>query len=981
MGKIRRSLRTQNRVAIQGSARDVTERKRLAEELARSERQFRSLVTAAHDAIVMGNLDGKIVYANESAARLLGADGLNELIGHDVFEFIPEDGREAFRQDLLAAIRAGRFGRGEYLVIRRDGSTVPVEATGAVLRDAAGQPIGFMSIGRDLSERKRAEKALEERARVAAFMAEVNGALSHHWCMQGMLQGCAEAMVHHLDAAFARIWILDEAEGVLELRASAGFYPHLDGAHSRVPLGQLKIGLIAQERKPLLTNEVVGDPRIDDQEWARREGMVAFAGHPLLDRERVLGVMAMFARQPLGGSTLRALALAAGPIAQGIERLRADEALRRSEERFALAVAGARDAIWDWDFETGAIYASPQFTAMVGHEPHEFDGDFLTALFKWAERVHPDDVRAVTDELLAHLQGRKDHYTKEFRVRHKDGAYRWILARGVAIRDAAGKPTRMAGSITDITDRKQAEAQLRLLEAAVANLNDMVIITSECGRVLYVNDAFERHLGYAPADVIGSTLEFLRGPKTHPDAFRHFLRSLETQRPGREEFQVYRRDGVPRWVEVDVTPLVDRGAEVVRSVAVVRDVTERKSLEEQLREAQKMEAVGRLAGAVAHDFNNQLTVVKGYGQFLLNALPEHDPRRADVEQINATADRGARLVRHLLAMSRRQPSKEDRLRLNGLLAQMVPMLEVFLGEGIRLEVSADPDLWPIEGNRVQIERMIMNLVANAKDALLPVTRAKGERKVAILLANVHLTGEQLQALSRTHAPGAYVMLAVADTGIGMSAEVRQRAFEPYFTSKARGKGAGLGLSTVASVVEQCNGFITCESEPGRGTTFRIYLPRCARWPALHVPGVEPRGPRRPPLQVVPAEIGDGATALVVEDEANVREVVQRALEEAGYTVHVAASAAGALELAAALDGSIDLLVADVMLPGGNGVSLAQRLQAAQPKLRVLFISGYLKVEGAAAGVRCASFLHKPFSPAELVQAVRRTLAVPAQAVS
>jgi two-component system cell cycle sensor histidine kinase/response regulator CckA len=375
-----------------------------------------------------------------------------------------------------------------------------------------------------------------------------------------------------------------------------------------------------------------------------------------------------------------------------------------------------------------------------------------------------------------------------------------------------------------------------------------------------------------------------------------------------------------------------------------------------------------MASGIAHDFNNHLTIIKGSTQFLLAALSPDDLRRRDAERISATVERGAQLVRQLMAVGRDQPAAPRSLDLIQLAAEMTPMLRVLLGEQIALEVLTDVALWPVRADPLQIERVIVNLVANAKDAVLEARESGRAGTVTLRTANVAQDAAPTESLP----PGDYVMLEVSDTGAGMSAEVRQHIFEPYFTTKPFGSGTGLGLYTSCGIVEQHGGSITCDSQLGQGTTFTIYLPR-ETGAVARAAATDKAGPFEP---AVGAQLTDtnAVTVLVAEDEEHVRELIREALEEAGYRVHLAADTDEAVAVAARLAAPIDLLITDLAMPGSSGCALARRLMQAHPALKVLLISGYYSDNWVDDnGIPGARFLPKPFDLSLLLQHARELL--------
>jgi signal transduction histidine kinase/ActR/RegA family two-component response regulator len=413
-----------------------------------------------------------------------------------------------------------------------------------------------------------------------------------------------------------------------------------------------------------------------------------------------------------------------------------------------------------------------------------------------------------------------------------------------------------------------------------------------------------------------------------------------------------RKDGSIIDVEITAHPIAFEGR--AARLVLATDITERRQLEEQLRQAQRMEAVGRLAGGVAHDFNNILTAILGYGDVLGTRLAPDDPRRADLEQILEAASRATELTRQLLAFGRKQVLQPVAIDLNHLVEKLHGMLRRLLGAHVELTTSPAPELGRVRADAGQIEQVIVNLAVNARDAM------PGGGKLTIETRNVELDLDSGLGVPA----GPYVQLAVSDTGSGIDARIRAHIFEPFYTTKSVGKGTGLGLATVHGIVQQSGGAISVYSEPGRGSTFKIYLPRVADEPLVT------------PTSVARLAASTGSeTVLLVEDDAPVRDLSRRALESRGYRVLVASDGAEGLRVAQAHAGAIDLLVSDVVMPVAGGPELAGNLRPLRPGLRVLFLSGYADTAFARSGelTREAAFLQKPFTPERLAQKVREVL--------
>jgi len=503
---------------------------------------------------------------------------------------------------------------------------------------------------------------------------------------------------------------------------------------------------------------------------------------------------------------------------------------------------------------------------------------------------------------------------------------------------------------------RASEERFRILVESSPNA---ILLVDRDGRIVLANGRIEGILGYTPEELIGTSVEQLVPVELRARHLGDRLAYLQAPRvrtmaAGRS-LAALRRDGTSVPVDIALSPITVAGE--LHVLATIADTTERRRLEEQLLQSQRLEAIGHLAGGIAHDFNNLVNVIAGFGRLVLDDLPEDEPHREDVEQILAAADRAATLTRQLLAFARRQVLQPRVLNLNEVVADITPMLARILGEDTDLVTMLAPNLGAVRADPGQLEQVIVNLAVNARDAM-----PEGGR-LTIETANVDL--DESFVRSRVEmTPGSYVVLAVSDTGHGMTEEVRQRIFEPFFTTKPEGHGTGLGLSTTYGIVRQSGGFISVYSEPGQGTTFRIYLPRVA----------ERAEPFMRPPRTRAADVGVETLLLVEDDEAG-RTYARRVLEARGYQVLAAAHGPEALEVAAAHDGPIDLLVTDVIMPGMSGRELADRLVASRPGLRVLYVSGYTENSVVHHGhlEEGVAFLVKPYSPDDLARKVREVL--------
>jgi PAS domain S-box-containing protein len=484
-----------------------------------------------------------------------------------------------------------------------------------------------------------------------------------------------------------------------------------------------------------------------------------------------------------------------------------------------------------------------------------------------------------------------------------------------------------------------------------------ILMLDPQGRVISWNEGAERIKGYTANQIIGSHFScFYTNDAVERGSPDEHLRQAAADGQCKDEGWRVRKDGSTFWADAHITALREQNGTLRGFAKVTKDMTERRKLEEQLRQSQKMEAIGQLAGGVAHDFNNLLTIISGYSDILLEQLPSDDPNRELVQEVHKAGERAASLTRQLLAFSRKQILEPKVLNLNQIVSDTERMLRRLIGEDVNLVTTLAPALCTIRVDPGQMEQVILNLVVNARDAM-----PKGGH-LTIETANADLTQEKL-ATNPEVKPGRYVLLSVRDTGCGITPEIQTRIFEPFFTTKEPGQGTGLGLATVFGIVKQSGGFIMVDTEPGRGTTFQVYLP-----------GIEQvlAGESLPSPKTT---LKGRETLLIAEDESAVLGIIRLALRSQGYTVLEASGGAQALRVAQAHSGPIHLLVTDVVMPELGGRELAERLSALRPGLKILYLSGYTDDAVVRHGVREAqtAFLQKPFTPGKLAAKIREVL--------
>jgi len=615
------------------------------------------------------------------------------------------------------------------------------------------------------------------------------------------------------------------------------------------------------------------------------------------------------------------------------ERAAAEQALKQSEEQYRLITENTRDLICLLDDEDRFVYVSPSHELVLGYPQHEIIG---TPFF---ELIHPEDAaaaRKALDQASRHRQQR----TAELRYRDRAGQWQLFEAAASLPADTNGKPRRVVIVSRDVSERKRAEHEIEHLAAFPRfNPNPVLAFTAD-GVLTYFNDAAQ-----AMAEAFG--MEHPRDILPHDTAEIVGKCLRVKQNHIRVDSSVGGRTISWTFYPIHPTHSVHCYAE---------DITDRLSLEMQLRRSQKMESIGQLAAGIAHDFNNILTIVQGHSSLLLQERTADEESRAALEQICIAAERGANLTRQLLLFSRKQLAQPRIISLNAVIEEVAKMLSVLLGEQITVDLRLDHDVAAVSADEGMMEQVLMNLAVNSRDAM-----PRGGR-ITISTA-ARYVDERYARRQRDARAGHFICLSVRDTGTGMNSETLSHIFEPFFTTKEVGKGTGLGLATVYGIVKQHHGWIEVETHEGEGTTFRIYFPASAEKP-------EERTEKSSPTLLHGSE-----TILVVEDEGPLRELVISILQRSGYSVLEASSGVQALEVWRQHRGQVDLLLTDIMMPEGmTGRELAERILAEEPELKVLYTSGYpMEVIGSDLFRDGTCFLQKPYQPAVLAQAVRQCL--------
>ncbi len=899
-------------VAIEGSASPILLHAAQSR-LRRSEALFRAVIEKSAEAIALTTPDGATRYLTPSLARLLGMTPEEMPAGTLLDRVAPEDRARI-------ATEAGRILHGderehflEFRVLHRDGSTLWLESRSTNLLDDPDVE-AIVTSYRDVTARKRDEGAVRE----SRHQLEEAQAIAR----VGSWAAVMEADEVRWSRECYRIFGVPDGTVVTTEGFAALVHP-ADREEVR------RLALDAIERGAPYDVEYRVEARDGGLRWIHQRAVVE--------------------RDAVGRATL------VGTVQDVTERRRGEDRLRASEESYRRIIETTSEGVWLSDATFTTTFVNQRMADMLGCAREEMIGKDALRF------VAPEGRARAGERFERRRKGAAETYQNEYL--RKDGTRCWALVKTNPLVDERGEFAGTVALLTDTTERRTFEEARNRLAAIVESSEDAIASVALDGTITSWNLGAEKLYQYSASEAVGASIFLVVPPLLLDDERRILERVARGEVVRQYETERRRKDGSTVEVAVTLTPVRDAGGTVVAIAKIVRDLTAQREAEaahrrteEQFRQAQKMEAVGRLAAGVAHDFNNLLSVILSYSDLALNDLKVGDPMRDDIEEIQTAGRRASELTGQLLAFSRQQVLQPQVLDLNASVAGMDRMLRRLIGEDVELTLVPAGDLGRVLADPGQIEQVVMNLAVNARDAM------PDGGKLTIETANVELDA----AYVSTHAgvaPGRYVMLAVSDTGTGMDAATRARIFEPFFTTKAVGKGTGLGLATVFGIVQQSGGHVGVYSEQGYGTTFKVYFPRTDKAPE------SPRAPR-------PRETLHGSeTILLVEDEDQVRAVASAILRRSGYHVLESSNGVDALVISDGFAKEIHLLLTDVVMPRMSGRKLAEAITLRRPEVRVLYASGYTDDAIVHHGVLAegVAFLQKPFTPDVILRKVRQVL--------
>ena len=877
---------------------------------------YRITLRSIGDAVIAIDREGRIRIMNAAAEALTGWRE-SDAVGHtvrDVFHVVNEHTREEAGDLVARVLREGETVglANDSVLIAKDGKERPIADSAAPILDEAGQITGVVLVFRD--------QTTEQNYR--SLFLRMNDGLSAHELI------CNDGGVP-VDYRF--------------LNVNPAF-EQLTGFKARDIVGRTVRSVL-----PAMAS------------LTETFGQVVKTGVPVEFEQHT-----QFIGKTLRVSAFRSAANQFATIVQDItERRRIENALRESEGRYRSMTDDVLDhtdvGIFILDAEFKVVWINRAIERFFGFERRHTLGLRMKDLIREQISAAVEDPDGFVQRVFAMYDDNTFTDRFECHVLPKgDRAERWLLQSSRPIREGIYAGGRIE-HYYDITDRKKAEESHRQLAIAIEQSGDIVIVTDTHGVIRYVNHAFERITGYTRAEVIGRNPRILKSGRHGDEFYRTMWATLARGESFVARMVNRRKDGSYFTQDSTISPIFDPRGQVVSYVAVARDVTRQLAIEADMQQTQRIESIGRLAGGVAHDFNNMLSVILGHAELALADMQPDSQLAAELQAIIQAVNQSRDIIQQLLAFACKQIIAPKVLDLNAAIENMLKMLRRLIGENIDLVWRPCAHPCKIEIDPSQLNQVLANLCLNARDAITDVGR--------IILATNHRTLDREYCKGHQGSKaGQYVTLTISDTGRGIDAKTRSHLFEPFFTTKEKGKGTGLGLATVHGIVQQNNGFITVYSELGQGATFSIYLPYRAD---AQIDSPENPGDESPP--------GRGERILLVEDEPAILNMGKTILERLGYRVMCAPGPEAAIKAAADPETTIDLLVTDVVMPGMNGCDLARQLRDRQPGLKCLFMSGYTADAIARHGVmdKGLNFIQKPFSREEIAKAVRQALDRPA----
>ncbi|MCF6155011.1 MAG: PAS domain S-box protein [Candidatus Brocadia sp.] len=870
------------------------------------------------------------------------------------FNCVHPDDREFVKKSVEDALSGKKSYDIDFRIICKDGAVRHVHKKAVVVLDETGKAVRMVGTVQDITERKQLE---EEMHFLQTMVLEVSASGDLHEALVVAIQKICDMT----GWVYGEAWICNP-ENTLLMRNHA-FYSRREELERfstfsngvTFPMGVGLPGRAWAMKQPMWIQDVTRDPDYQRAQIARDVGLKMGVAFPIISDNEVITVIVFYKleAEKRDERLVRIVLTAVTQLGQVIKRKRAEDALRLSEERLRSILDNTSSIVYVKDLFGQYVFANKRFKRLhlIAGEKGKTDYDLWSK--EMADAFRTNDKKVLEAKIPMEF---------DETVPQKDGLHTYISVK-FPLFDSTGAIYAVCGISTDITERKHMEEQLQKLSCAVEQSPSTVIITDTKGNIQYVNPKFTQLTGYTPEEVIGKNPRILKSGKASPDEYKELWDAITSGREWSGEIINKKKGGEFYWELMSISPIKDARGVITNFLKVAEDITEikqadeeKEKLREQLYHAQKMEAVGQLAGGIAHDFNNILTAIVGYGELLQMEMKADGLSGVYVQKILTSARRATKLTQGLLTFSRKNITDQKPIKLHKLIKDIENLLIRLIRENIELRVIlSDKDI-TIMADSGQLEQVFMNLTTNASDAM----PAGG---IIILSTDVLELDKEFIKTHGYGKPGMYALISFSDTGVGMDETTKKRAFEPFFTTKEVGKGTGLGLAIVYGIIKQHNGYINVYSEPGKGTTFRIYLP------LIESTNEEAKS------EMTASVSGGTETILIAEDETEVRELTKTLLIGFGYKVIDAADGEDAIRKFVENKETIDLIVLDAIMPKKNGREVYEAIRNVKPEIKTIFVSGYGGdiIQENGLFEKGLIFIPKPISPTKFLKKVRQVL--------
>ena len=900
--------RSGNISSVVGYMKDITEQKKLSDQLAESERRFRGFFENSAVFAYFSKKNGATTRINQAALDLLGykKDEFQRLNTFDLYDD-PEE-----RNRFINEIEARGFVKDFPIHLKcKDGRVLSCLDTAVLIKDNQGRPVIYQGIIRDVTEWKWLKTALAE----------------------------SETKFRDFFESVPVFAYLTSSEGRLLETNEAG--ARLFG-YSTKELLQMNVANLYKNP----------DDRLLFSEKMKKEKIVE--DYPVLLRRKDGGVISCRITASARKNARGDIVGYQGFIRDVTEQERLQKTLSESEAKFRTFFQSPAVCAYFTDEKEGHFDVNDAFLKLLGYSKKEISALKPSDLYK-DSRERKEEIKIL----------KRQGFVRDFPIhlRRKNGKIISCLDTASVTGGKQGNHRLYQGIIRDVTEQEKKEKELNRLHILVSQTEAEIVITDINGIIEYVNPAFEKITGYSARDAIGQNPRLLKSGQ-HDEAFyKNLWETIITGKSWNGRFINKRRDGTLFHEEAHIFPITDIEGRIVNFAAIKREITREVMIEEQLKQASQLEAIGRLTGGVAHDFNNILTIIRGNAEAALKNVRPETPLYKEISGILKASMQATRVTSQLLAFSRKQIIRPRLLAINHVLMNLRSTLDRIVEEDIDFQYTLCETGDTVYADLGQIEQCILNLVINAQDAIRQ-KNPQTEKKITIETKTITINAQQREAYIDL-AEGVYVLITISDTGIGMDADTQEKIFEPFFTTKEPGEGTGLGSSTVFGIIKQNRGAVHVESEPGVGSTFKIFWPAAEGTPESDKP--EP--------EILQKSTSAGESILVVEDDADIRKFVSQTLESFGYTVYSAGDGEEALAFVRSQKPAIDLLFTDVIMPKMGGEELAEALTRELPQLKIIFSSGYTDKHITRNGILGPNthFLHKPYGLKALALKIREVL--------